>query len=80
MLAFVEAVGAIDLAERDHVYWAGRTTLVRRPEDRQVYDRAFAAAYAALDYAKSEGDGLRGPGGELAVFDLGSTPLRAAWM
>ena len=42
VLAFVEAVGALDLAERDHVYWAGRTTLVRRPEDRQVYDRAFA--------------------------------------
>ena len=42
VLAFVEAVGALDLADRDHVYWAGRTTLVRRPEDRQVYDRAFA--------------------------------------
>ena len=26
-----------------HVYWAGRTTLVRRPEDVAVYDRAFAA-------------------------------------
>ena len=25
VLAFVEAVGALDLAERDHVYWAGRT-------------------------------------------------------
>ena len=28
---------------RDAVYWAGQTTLVRRPEDVELYDRAFAA-------------------------------------
>ena len=27
---------------RDGVYWAGRATLVRRPEDSPLYDRAFA--------------------------------------
>jgi uncharacterized protein with von Willebrand factor type A (vWA) domain len=33
------------------VYWAGRATLVRKPEDREVYDRAFAAFFARADGA-----------------------------
>jgi hypothetical protein len=33
----------VGIERRDSVYWAGRTTLVRRPEDLPVYDRAFAA-------------------------------------
>ena len=36
----LEAVGA---ATRQAVYWAGRATLVRRPEDIAPYDSAFAA-------------------------------------
>jgi uncharacterized protein len=43
VLTFTEAVGAIGLTERSGVYWAGRATLVHRPEDIPVYDRAFAA-------------------------------------
>ena len=39
---FVEALGALGIGERDSVYWAGRATLVRQPEDAAVYDRAFA--------------------------------------
>jgi uncharacterized protein with von Willebrand factor type A (vWA) domain len=42
-VVFVEALGVIGVAERDAVYWAGRATLVRRPEDVELYDRAFAA-------------------------------------
>ena len=42
VLTFAEALGAVGLDERDGVYWAGRATLVRRPEDIAVYDRAFA--------------------------------------
>ena len=30
---------AVGLERRDSVYWAGRTTLVRRPEDGDTYDR-----------------------------------------
>lgn len=41
-LAFAEALGAVGVARRDGVYWAGRATLVRRPEDIGIYDRAFA--------------------------------------
>ena len=41
VLTFVEALGAVGLAERDGVYWAARATLVRRPEDLPLFDRAF---------------------------------------
>jgi uncharacterized protein with von Willebrand factor type A (vWA) domain len=40
---FTTALGAVGLSRRTWVYWAGRATLVRRPEDRAVYDRSFEA-------------------------------------
>lgn len=42
VLTFAEALALTGLERRDAVYWAGRTTLLRRPEDRDLYDRAFA--------------------------------------
>jgi uncharacterized protein with von Willebrand factor type A (vWA) domain len=42
VVAYAEALGAVGLAERGPVYWAGRATLVRRPEDAPRYDQAFA--------------------------------------
>jgi uncharacterized protein len=39
---YAEALGAIDLSSRAAVYWAGRATLVTRPEDLAAYDAAFA--------------------------------------
>jgi uncharacterized protein with von Willebrand factor type A (vWA) domain len=42
-ILFAEALGAVGLSRRESVYWAGRTTLVSRPEDIEVYDRSFAA-------------------------------------
>lgn len=41
-IGFTEALAAIGLDERDGAYWAGRATLVQRPEHFDVYDRAFA--------------------------------------
>lgn len=38
-----EALAAVGLAHPRPVYWAGRATLVRRPEDVAVYDDAFDA-------------------------------------
>ncbi|WP_182347672.1 vWA domain-containing protein [Tomitella gaofuii] len=38
---YLRALGAVDLAERRQVYWAGRATLCRGPEDIPVYDLAF---------------------------------------
>jgi uncharacterized protein with von Willebrand factor type A (vWA) domain len=45
---FVEAVGAVGLARREGVYWAARATMLRRPEDRDAFDRAFAAFWEGL--------------------------------
>ncbi len=42
VLTFADALGEVGAAERDAVYWAGRATLVQRPEDQPVFDRAFA--------------------------------------
>lgn len=42
-LRFAEALAAVGLARRSAVYWAGRATLVRRPEDVAAFDAAFDA-------------------------------------
>ena len=42
VLTFFEALGAVGLGRRDRVYWAARSTLIRRPEDLPLFDRAFA--------------------------------------
>jgi uncharacterized protein len=38
---FVTALSALDPADRDSVYWAGRAVLVKRPEDIDTFDRVF---------------------------------------
>lgn len=42
---FAEALCATGLDDRNATYWAGRATLVRRPEDIVLYDRAFAVFF-----------------------------------
>ena len=42
VLTFVQALEVVSLEHREDVYWAGRATLVRKPEDHGVFDRAFA--------------------------------------
>ena len=41
-IAFGEAIACTGIEDRDTTYWAGRATLVRRPEDHELFDRAFA--------------------------------------
>ena len=36
---FAEALCAVGLEERAGVYWSGRATLARRPEDIEIYDQ-----------------------------------------
>jgi len=43
---YADALDAVGLGSRDAVYWAGRTTLVRCPEDVLTYDAAFRAFWA----------------------------------
>ena len=42
---FADALCAVGLDDRDAAYWSGRSTLIRRPEDIALYDRAFAVFF-----------------------------------
>jgi uncharacterized protein with von Willebrand factor type A (vWA) domain len=61
VLMFVEALGRVGVATRDAVYWAGRATLVHRPEDLQVFDRSFAVFWerAGTDISEDDTEPLR---------------------
>jgi len=43
VVAYARSLDLVGLVRPAHVYWAGRATLVRRPEDVGAYDRAFSA-------------------------------------
>lgn len=49
VVSFSEALGAVGVERRDHVYWAARTTLVRRPEDLGAFDQAFRAFFDGVE-------------------------------
>jgi len=59
-IAFGEALAELGVGDRDRTYWAGRATLIRRPEDIETYDRAFrvfwehAAANTVLQFEEEE--------------------------
>ncbi|MDN5696609.1 MAG: hypothetical protein L0G70_01390, partial [Rubrobacter sp.] len=40
---FARALDELDVSSREEFYWAGRATLCSKPEDAEVYDRAFRA-------------------------------------
>ena len=48
-IGFAEALACTGLDDRDQTYWAGRATLVRRPEDHALYDRAFAVFWEHVE-------------------------------
>jgi len=50
-VAYVAALGVVDLDRVEQVYWAGRATLVRRFEDVAVYDTAFERFFLGVDRA-----------------------------
>lgn len=50
-IAYAAALAEVGIGHRDLAYWAGRATLVRRPEDVPVYDRVFAAIFDGSDAA-----------------------------
>jgi uncharacterized protein with von Willebrand factor type A (vWA) domain len=71
-LGFARALDCVGLATASGVYWAGRATLVCRPDDIAAYDRAFEAFWG------SEGSGpdtteLPAPP-PTAAFDVGLEP------
>jgi uncharacterized protein len=42
VITFLHALGQVGIDEQVAVYWAARSTLVHRPEDLPLFDRAFA--------------------------------------
>lgn len=48
-LAYAAALAEVGLHRRSRAYWAGRATLVHRPEDVPAYDRVFAAVFDRLE-------------------------------
>lgn len=49
VVTFTRALAELGLDRPDGVYWAGRTTLVRRGEDLPTYDRCFAAFFLGCE-------------------------------
>ena len=41
ILTFCHATAALGAVDRDDLYWAGRASLISRPEDAEAFDRAF---------------------------------------
>jgi uncharacterized protein with von Willebrand factor type A (vWA) domain len=48
ILTFARAVGALGLADRSSLYWAGRISMVARKDDLVAYDAAFEDWYRSL--------------------------------
>jgi hypothetical protein len=48
ILTFVRALGALGLADRGSLYWAGRISMVARRDDLATYDLAFEDWYRSL--------------------------------
>jgi uncharacterized protein with von Willebrand factor type A (vWA) domain len=46
VVSFVRALNVLGVLRPSDVYWAGRATLVRRPEDIDPYDRVFYAFWS----------------------------------
>jgi uncharacterized protein len=53
LVEFARALEELDASRRDDVYWAGRVTLVSRPEDIETYDRAFELFWGSGASAKA---------------------------
>ena len=68
VVTFVQCLDAVGITDRNRVYWAAHSALVRRPEDREAFNVAFAVFWERL----SAGEDLESIGEEsvtLAVDD-----------
>ena len=55
-LEFAQALGCVGFTTPSGVYWAGRATLVNRPDDIDSYDRAFDAFFGGASAPSSAGE------------------------
>jgi uncharacterized protein with von Willebrand factor type A (vWA) domain len=56
VVTFVQCLDAVGITDRSRVYWAGRATLVRRPEDREAFNVAFAVFWERLAAGEAPDD------------------------
>ncbi|MGA1638626.1 MAG: hypothetical protein ACO38L_06915, partial [Ilumatobacteraceae bacterium] len=42
VVTFVQCLDAVGITDRNRVYWDAHTAMVRRPEDREAFNVAFA--------------------------------------
>lgn len=71
---YAAALDAVGLGRRGPVFWAGRATLVRRPEDLAVYDRTFEAFWLGRPLTSPS---RSGGGGAAPVAAAGDGGLEA---
>lgn len=45
-ISYLQALGELDLTRSSGLYWAGRVTLIRKPEDIATYDRVFRTFFS----------------------------------
>lgn len=50
-ITYLQALGELDMHRTASLYWAGRATLVRKPEDIATYDRVFATFFTGIRLA-----------------------------
>ncbi|MEJ7840498.1 MAG: VWA domain-containing protein [Rubrobacter sp.] len=67
VVGFASALEELDVANRDDVYWAGRVTLCSRPDDFEVYERAFKVFWEGKE-------GLRVPDPPGSTFSIRLSP------
>lgn len=67
---FAEAVGLVGLDSPEQLYWAGRATLVRRPEEIGTYDRVFNSFWRRAPF----GVDLAPPPAEQVVLGVDEGP------
>ncbi len=55
VVEFSRALEELDVTRREDLYWSGRATLLSRPEDTELYDRAFRLFWDMSGNARSLG-------------------------
>ena len=86
IVTFCRAAGALGIVERDDLYWAGRSSLISRPEDVEAFDAAFDAWFGTgfrlqlpMPGSPPEGDGAGEDEGAFEGDALDDRVLAREW-
>jgi uncharacterized protein with von Willebrand factor type A (vWA) domain len=87
VMTFCRAAAALGAVDRDDLYWAGRASLISRPEDAEAFDAAFDAYFRQgirIELEMPAGAPERGSpreplGGELPGLEIEERLVAAQW-